>query len=127
MTQVEALAKYAARASFADLSVQSRKQLPVHILDSLGCCIAALGAGEKEVLALGLQVRDAVVILDERLGRFYAESLKLQVTGTLGILLRARREGQMTRIEPVLDHLKRLGFRPSAPTRESVLRLAGEV
>src|ERR1700745_2319742 len=45
MTQVEALAKYVARASFADLSAQSRQQLPVHILDSLGCCIAALGAG----------------------------------------------------------------------------------
>ena len=39
--------------------------------------VATLGVGEKEVLALGLQVRDAVVILDERLGRFYAESLKL--------------------------------------------------
>jgi 2-methylcitrate dehydratase len=48
MTQVEALAKYAARASFADLSTQSRKQLPVHILDSIGCCIAALGAGPIE-------------------------------------------------------------------------------
>ena len=48
MTQVEALAKYAARASFADLSAQSRQQLPVHILDSLGCCIAALGAGPVE-------------------------------------------------------------------------------
>jgi 2-methylcitrate dehydratase len=45
MTQVEALAKYAVAASFADLSAQSRKQLPIHILDSLGCCIAALGAG----------------------------------------------------------------------------------
>src|SRR6202047_941907 len=44
-TQVEALAKYAARASYADLSAESRKQLPIHILDSLGCCIAALGAG----------------------------------------------------------------------------------
>src|SRR6202047_3024289 len=48
MTQVEALAKYAVRATFADLSEQSRKQLPVHILDSLGCCIAALGAGPIE-------------------------------------------------------------------------------
>ena len=45
MTQVEALAKYAARATFADLSAESRRQLPIHILDSLGCCIAALGAG----------------------------------------------------------------------------------
>jgi 2-methylcitrate dehydratase len=44
-TQVETLAKYAARASFADLSAESRRQLPIHILDSLGCCIAALGAG----------------------------------------------------------------------------------
>jgi 2-methylcitrate dehydratase len=45
MTQVEALARYAARAKFDDLSAESREQLPVHILDSLGCCIAALGAG----------------------------------------------------------------------------------
>jgi 2-methylcitrate dehydratase len=45
MTQVEALAKYAARAAFSDLSAESRRQLRVHILDSLGCCIAALGAG----------------------------------------------------------------------------------
>jgi 2-methylcitrate dehydratase len=56
MTQVEALAKYAARASFADLSAQSRQQLPVHILDSLGCCIAALGAGPVE--ACRTQVAD---------------------------------------------------------------------
>jgi 2-methylcitrate dehydratase len=45
MTEVQALAQYAARATFDDLSSESRKQLPVHILDSLGCCIAALGAG----------------------------------------------------------------------------------
>src|SRR6202043_3777102 len=56
MTQVEALAKYAARASFADLSAQSRQELPVHILDSLGCCIAALGAGPVE--ACRAQVTD---------------------------------------------------------------------
>jgi 2-methylcitrate dehydratase len=45
MTQVETLAEYAARASFADISAESRRQLPIHILDSLGCCIAALEAG----------------------------------------------------------------------------------
>src|SRR6202158_5365177 len=45
MTQVENLARYAARAAFEDLSPASRTQLPIHILDSLGCSIAALGAG----------------------------------------------------------------------------------
>jgi 2-methylcitrate dehydratase len=44
-TQVQALARYAARATFDDLSADSRKQLPIHILDCLACCIAALGAG----------------------------------------------------------------------------------
>jgi 2-methylcitrate dehydratase len=43
-TQVQALARYAARATFDDLSADSRGQLPIHILDSLACCIAALGA-----------------------------------------------------------------------------------
>jgi len=56
MTQVEALAKYAARASFSDLSARSREQLPVHILDSIGCCIAALGSGPIE--ACRAQVTD---------------------------------------------------------------------
>ena len=39
-TQVQALARYAARATFDDLSADSRGQLPIHILDSLACCIA---------------------------------------------------------------------------------------
>ena len=47
MTQVEAIAKYAARASFDDLSAESRRQLPIHILDSLSCSIAALGADSR--------------------------------------------------------------------------------
>jgi 2-methylcitrate dehydratase len=47
-TQVEALARYAVRASFTDLSAESHRQLPIHILDSLACSIAALGAGPVE-------------------------------------------------------------------------------
>jgi 2-methylcitrate dehydratase len=48
LTQVQKLARYAARAAFEDLSPASRAQLPIHILDSLGCCIAALGAAPVE-------------------------------------------------------------------------------
>src|SRR6202012_3350808 len=56
MTQVESLARYAARASFAHLSNESRRQLPIHILDSLACCIAAVGAGPVD--ACRAQVTD---------------------------------------------------------------------
>lgn len=44
-TKIERIADYACRASFSDLSDTSRVQIPVHVLDSLGCQIAALGAG----------------------------------------------------------------------------------
>jgi predicted nucleic acid-binding protein len=87
---------------------------------------ANLGPGENEVLALGIQIPEALVILDERLGRLHADSLKLTFTSTLGILLRAKLEGRISRIEPLLEHLNRLGFRLSAKTHEAVLRQAGE-
>ena len=66
------------------------------------------------------------MILDERLGRLRAESLQLTFTGTLGILLRAKVEGRIPRIEPLLEHLDRLDFRLSARTRAAVLKQAGE-
>ena len=88
--------------------------------------VADLGPGEREVLALGLQFPNAVVILDERIGRLQAEALKLTFTGTLGILLRAKVEGQIARVEPVLELLDRLGFRLSAKTRAAILKLAEE-
>ena len=55
MTQVEALAKCRSRLVRRS-PAQSRQQLPVHILDPLGCCIAALGAGPVE--ACRAQVAD---------------------------------------------------------------------
>ncbi|SPF37085.1 conserved hypothetical protein [Candidatus Sulfopaludibacter sp. SbA4] len=88
--------------------------------------VADLGAGEKEVLALGIEVPDALPILDDRLGRLHAEALKLRFTGTLGILLRAKAEGRVPRIEPLVAHLGRLGFRLSAKTHAAVIRQAGE-
>jgi 2-methylcitrate dehydratase len=48
-TQVKALARYATRATFEDLSSESRRQLPVHILDCLACSLSALGAGPVTV------------------------------------------------------------------------------
>ena len=85
-----------------------------------------LGAGEKEVLALGMQTPGAVLILDERLGRLCAESLNLRFTGTLGILLHAKSSGRIARIQPLLQHLEDMNFRLAPKTRTAVLRLAGE-
>ena len=55
-TEVERLAAYAHRAQFGDLSPESVRQLPIHILDSLGCSVAALGA--PPINAFRAQVHD---------------------------------------------------------------------
>ncbi|HYG64247.1 MAG TPA: DUF3368 domain-containing protein [Thermoanaerobaculia bacterium] len=88
--------------------------------------VTDLGTGEREVLALALQSTGSLVVLDDFLARRFADRLRLRMTGTLGILLKARRTGRVDRLAPLLDRLERLNFRLDAGTRANVLRLAGE-
>jgi len=89
--------------------------------------VTDLGPGEAEVLMLALESRDAVVILDDALARRAAAMLGLRVTGTLGLLLDAKRAGLIPAIAPILDQLHALRFRLASHTRIAVLALAGEL
>jgi len=88
--------------------------------------VADLGPGETGVLLLGMERTEPVVILDDALARRHAEVLGFQLTGTLGILLDAKRRGLVPAVAPLLDDLQRLGFRLSGGTQNAVLRMAGE-
>ena len=88
--------------------------------------ITDLGAGEREVLALALESPEAVCVLDDSLARQVAGALGLRVTGTLGILLDAKRARITTSVRPLLDQLQSLGFRLAVHTRAAVIKLAGE-
>lgn len=88
--------------------------------------VTDLGPGETEVLALALESSDAVVILDDGMARQVAETLGIRLTGTLGILLDAKRKGLIQAVAPLLDQLQNLRFRLAAHTREAILKLAGE-
>lgn len=88
--------------------------------------VTDLGAGETEVLMLALESAGAVAVLDDALARRVAESLDLPLTGTLGLLLDAKRAGLIPAIEPLLDQLDRLHFRLAPHTRAAVLKPADE-
>jgi predicted nucleic acid-binding protein len=85
-----------------------------------------LGPGERQVLALGLEIQDAVALLDDAFARRVAEATGLRFTGTLGILLDAKRAGLIATVTPTLKALDSLGFRLSQATRMAVLKIAGE-
>ena len=88
--------------------------------------VTHLGDGEKEVLALGLETQDPLLLLDDRDARRYAQTLELEISGTLGLLLRAKERGILSAVRPVLDRLQALRFRLNAKTRQMVLKRAGE-
>lgn len=88
--------------------------------------VAGLGLGEREVLALALELDSPLVVLDDALARRFAQRLNLALTGTLGLLLRAKQCGRIERIRPYLDRLEALRFRLDSSTRAGVLELAEE-
>jgi predicted nucleic acid-binding protein len=85
-----------------------------------------LGPGEREALALAVQIPDSLVLLVEAAARRHARLLGISVTGTLGVLLKAKETGYLAAVGPVLDTLDALRFRLDPVTRASFLRLAGE-
>jgi predicted nucleic acid-binding protein len=76
---------------------------------------------------LALERPDAVAIIDDKLARRVAETLRIKFTGTLGVLLDAKRSGLIEAVAPWLDRLEELRFRLSARARAALLREAGEL
>jgi predicted nucleic acid-binding protein len=88
---------------------------------------AALDPGEAEAIALALELPADLILLDERDGRSAAERVGLRVTGVLGVLLRAKDDGQIQLIKPEIVALRaQARFFLSARLQEKVLALAGE-
>lgn len=86
-----------------------------------------LDRGEAETLALAVELRAELVLLDEQEGRHAATRLGLRPLGVLGILLEAKRLGEIEEIRPLLDELRhRAGFFLSEHLYRQVLELAGE-
>lgn len=86
-----------------------------------------LHEGEVEVMILAKEVAADVVIIDDANAKKYAKYLKLPVTGTLGVLLRARQMGYVDKLEPVLRQMVEKGIYISQSLIELCLKQAGEL
>jgi predicted nucleic acid-binding protein len=85
-----------------------------------------LDLGEASALALGLELGDVLLILDDLKGRKEAMRLGFDVTGTLGILLKAKQKGLLTSVRHQIEKLTAMGFRVSPRVQEQLLRLSEE-
>lgn len=82
--------------------------------------------GEAEVIVLANELKADLVIIDEKLGREYATYFNLKLTGTIGVLLKAKENGLIKKIAPLLKTMKENGIWLSPKFINKVLEIANE-
>lgn len=88
---------------------------------------ARLHAGEVEVIVLAQESSADLLIIDDNAAKKTAKYLGLTVTGTMGVILRAKREGHIDAVKPLIDSLIKDGLYVSAKVQNYVLAEAGEI
>jgi hypothetical protein len=85
-----------------------------------------LGAGEIAAMALALENPERVVLLDDMLARRTAQAAGLQVWGTLKVLMEAKSQRIIEKVEPYVSSLSSSGMWISDDIRVRIMKLAGE-
>lgn len=70
--------------------------------------------GEASAIALAMEKKDCLLIIDDNKGRREAKQLGLTFTGTLGILIIAKGKGLITTISEVIAEIQNTDFRLSS-------------
>lgn len=111
-------------AEFAAADGIERHALPVELGTFLS---QLLDRGEASVVQLAINEGIATVCIDEHSGRRIARLNGLRVTGSLGILIRAKREGHTLCISDAVSRMREAGVFLSDRVIEAALREAGEL
>ena len=82
-------------------------------------------AGEAEAIALASE-KNCLLISDDKQARSAAKRLGVAVIGTVGVLIRAKQNGIIAEIKPILNALDANDFRISRTLREEALKIVGE-
>jgi uncharacterized protein len=86
-----------------------------------------LDPGEAEAISLAVERAPSLLLIDERDARQLARTLGVPLTGTLGVLLRAKALGHTPAIKPLLTELvERHHFRLHPRLVQQALTEAGE-
>lgn len=82
--------------------------------------------GEASAIALALEMPESTIILDDFRARKVAERLKVNFTGTIGVIIKAKLQGIISSIKPLLSKIKQTNFRISDEIELQALHEANE-
>ena len=87
---------------------------------------AKLHAGEVEVMILAQRTEDHLVVIDDRAARKTAEFLGLNLTGTVGILIKAKQRGFIPKVMPLVASMEASEIFLSEGLKQQIRKLCGE-
>jgi predicted nucleic acid-binding protein len=82
--------------------------------------------GESSAIALAMETPNSTIILDDIKARKVAQQLGLTYTGTIGVIIKAKLQGIIPTIKPILSKIKQTDFRLSDDVELQALREANE-
>jgi predicted nucleic acid-binding protein len=82
--------------------------------------------GESSAISLALELPDSTLILDDYKARKIAQQLGLKITGTIGVIVKAKLNGIIPSIKPYIDKIKETNFRVSDEIEIEALKQADE-
>lgn len=85
-----------------------------------------IDTGEANAIALAVEIGNCYLILDDQKARKMAASMKIDFTGTLGIIISAKLRGIIPAVKPIFDKILLTDFRVSSKLIEETLRELGE-
>jgi len=95
--------------------------VPRGTVGARGLGLELLGEGEREAIALALDRRADMLVMDDREGVDEARRLGLTVTGTLGVLQRAA-ERRLVHLSTVIKRLQSTNFRANPEVIRALLQ-----
>jgi len=100
---------------------------PIQDIALVSELLQTIDIGESEAIVLAIETHAEYLLMDGRKGRGKAKEFGIQVTGLLGVLLKAKSNGIISAVKPLMDDLiSKSRFRVHHTVYNEVLRLAGE-
>lgn len=87
---------------------------------------ASVDKSQASTLALAVELDDCLLMIDDLKGRNLADALGVRTTGTLGLILHAKRSGLIEAISPIVAKIKQTDFRLPGRLESKILATAGE-
>ena len=87
---------------------------------------ASLHDGEVETMILAKEIEADLAIIDDYTARKYANYFGITITGTIGVLIKAKERGYIKKVKPLIDMLINNGIYIGQRLYKDILRITGE-